>query len=424
MNFTYSPLLDATNQIRLLRPTSENRGDSLAFTLGVYSLINPSTDSEANTQNDAPPYIAMSYTWGSPKKSFAVIINGKQLKVGANCHYALSQACQHQLPGMNESYFWIDQICINQSDRIEKGQQVSIMGNIYQGAYAVYASIGHQTEESQFLCQVINSIDGQTFKESETSVRFDLIRSAVSEANVRYPKSAGLDACLDTFARHKYFSRLWITQELWLSKNTIILCGQESMSFNILGLVWVSTFEDDSTMPEYGGGSVYVDSVYPFVPLVVKYLFYYGASKRELSLIKAIEITEQLHCFNPLDIIYAIQSMVTWPQDLGPIQPDYTITTLELFWRAVPYLKGVKLDYDSDDDCEFFCRALSMSLEDAGLAASRLDYIKRLRKNLSLREELETLAIIKELYPLHDPDLLDKYAHLLQQKDRGWYGQD
>jgi hypothetical protein len=425
MYFTYCASFDATSQIRLLRPISKSQDDSLAFTLEIWNLISPAMNSETNAHNDAPQYIAMSYHWGPEEKSHSVMIDGKQFKIGATCHYALWQACHHQLPGTDESYFWIDQISINQSDVDEKGQQVSMMGDIYRKAYAVYASLGHHADDSQFLCQAINSIDSQTFKDSDTSTQFDLIDRAISEAAPRDTKSCGLAQSLDTFSKRAYFGRLWVIQELWLSANTIILCGQDSMSFDTLGGVWVATFKDDSSMLDYSGGSVDVDSVYPHVPLVVKYIYHYpGLLKEGLSLNSAIRMTEGLGRRDILDTVYALRSMVVWPADLGPVQPDYSITALELFWRVVPYLKGDERDYDSDDDCKFFRRALSMSLKNAERAASRLDYMKRLRRTLGLNEKLKTLAIIKELYPLPEPNSIDEYAHLLLQKDRGWFGQD
>jgi len=43
---------------------------------------------------------------------------------------------------------WIDQLCINQEDNVEKGEQVQLMKAIYQGAKGVVAWLGLVADES------------------------------------------------------------------------------------------------------------------------------------------------------------------------------------------------------------------------------------------------------------------------------------
>jgi len=56
------------------------------------------------------PYEALSYTWGPPRPSWHILLNGQRIKARQNLWYALSRL-------RNESsvrYLWVDALCINQ----------------------------------------------------------------------------------------------------------------------------------------------------------------------------------------------------------------------------------------------------------------------------------------------------------------------
>ncbi|KAH8900857.1 heterokaryon incompatibility, partial [Thozetella sp. PMI_491] len=86
-----------------------------------------------------PEYDAISYTWGSGGKSHRITVSdgvGKplgELAVTANVRHILRQLES----GKGPRYVWIDSICINQDDNIEKAAQVTHMGTFYSRAARV-----------------------------------------------------------------------------------------------------------------------------------------------------------------------------------------------------------------------------------------------------------------------------------------------
>ena len=84
-----------------------------------------------NLEN-APLYEAVSYVWGSPRRSHKIMLmDGRTLYVTTSVAYAmpyLANACQ-------TSYLWIDQITIDQSNLDERSEQVKIMGQIYRQSH-------------------------------------------------------------------------------------------------------------------------------------------------------------------------------------------------------------------------------------------------------------------------------------------------
>src|SRR5436190_22184539 len=69
------------------------------------------------------PYEALSYTWGSAKKTFNIIVNGCTMGVTQNLYVAL----QHLRFEDRDRILWIDAVCIDQSDLQERGHQVQQM---------------------------------------------------------------------------------------------------------------------------------------------------------------------------------------------------------------------------------------------------------------------------------------------------------
>ena len=158
---------------------------------------------------EAPSYAAISYTWG-PADERALICNDRLMYVSRNAALALYHAL-HAQTSRNEVYIWIDQICIEQSNLDEKGQQVSHMGEIYTQAKVTYAWIG------------------STSPEQEAS-----ILEVVQDRNFSFN---------NTIYDQPWFTRGWIVQEMWLSKAIIVLCGQWIMPWSLVN----QTFDTETT---------------------------------------------------------------------------------------------------------------------------------------------------------------------------------
>ena len=82
-----------------------------------------------------PPYQALSYCWGSPNQSVTLRCNGFKLRISSNLAEGLRRlhayASSMKTPWKAYGWFWVDQICINQEDNVERTQQVRIMRSIY-----------------------------------------------------------------------------------------------------------------------------------------------------------------------------------------------------------------------------------------------------------------------------------------------------
>ncbi|RBQ72545.1 hypothetical protein FVER14953_13265 [Fusarium verticillioides] len=80
-------------------------------------------------------YLALSYAAGDSKNTARILVGGHIFNAFAQLIHALKYAVQYwnKQNGCPDGYFlfWVDQICINQSDDVERGQQVMMMRDIY-----------------------------------------------------------------------------------------------------------------------------------------------------------------------------------------------------------------------------------------------------------------------------------------------------
>lgn len=92
----------------------------------------------------APRYAALSYAWGEGIFCRKMSIGGKLLPITQN----LAVALEHIREQHKAVVLWVDAVCINQDDTIEKNAQVQMMGKIYMKASVVLVWLGPSDDES------------------------------------------------------------------------------------------------------------------------------------------------------------------------------------------------------------------------------------------------------------------------------------
>lgn len=141
IGFEHEPLPDPKTYIRLLKIMEAGAGQLARCTLRVFPL------------DTAPSYCAVSYTWGNPSDTTVIEINEMRKAVTLNCRYTLQQGYASDWKG----YYWIDAICIDQSNDHEKSLQVAMMGDFYKGAAQVLACVGPEADDSDFLIRFLGT---------------------------------------------------------------------------------------------------------------------------------------------------------------------------------------------------------------------------------------------------------------------------
>lgn len=89
--------------------------------------------------------------WGDPNATSTIVIGEHQLPITKSLELAL-----RQLRSKKAITLWIDAICINQSDIIERNSQVREMELIYEIAMKVNIWLGPETPHSVFGIEILS----------------------------------------------------------------------------------------------------------------------------------------------------------------------------------------------------------------------------------------------------------------------------
>jgi len=178
-----------------------------------------------------PQYRAFSYVWGKNTSPAEIRVNGdKKITVSASLVEILNSIVRLQENSKLQALpLWIDQLCINQHDLEERGQQVSMMGTIYMSADHVLAWLGEPNEE--LTRSFMHLIRTYRAKSSE-GLTWDLCRSVMKEQiELQFdPQNPSEKAkrflAVQEVLNRPWFQRAWVFQEAVLSKEVKMVIGR------------------------------------------------------------------------------------------------------------------------------------------------------------------------------------------------------
>lgn len=97
---------------------------------------------------------ALSYVWGQYSGSSHIECDKSTLGISRSLEIALSSLRYER----GQRHLWVDQICINQSDEVEKEQQIPLMAQIYSKAFKVLVKLGKADDDSDMTMDSIPRI--------------------------------------------------------------------------------------------------------------------------------------------------------------------------------------------------------------------------------------------------------------------------
>ncbi|KAL6402131.1 hypothetical protein AUP68_14597 [Ilyonectria robusta] len=194
-----------------------------------------------------PNYLAISYTWGPPDPGWPaysahdrliIDLDGCPFAVRPNLFHALAQVCAAR-PG---SYLWVDSICIDQSNPHERSAQVGIMDHVYTGASETLIWLGPASERSARAVELLKmtavGAEAKILKWASTQTFGDVFVADDAELLVRNglpPLTAEDWADVGDVYTRSWFGRVWMLQEVALSRNPTVLIGHHELPWDAIG---------------------------------------------------------------------------------------------------------------------------------------------------------------------------------------------
>lgn len=325
--------LQKPREIRLLK-VSRRR----LFTAFECSLLHVTLD-------DKIQYEAISYTWNGETPTIGMLVDGKILKVTPAVHDMLTY--RHTFLGSR--CFWIDAACINQDDMDERGQQVTLMKDIYKKASRVVVFLGPvaKAKEANLAREMIHYLVAQKHLHSATGD--DFYNSATKNS------TPGWEPLAQLFG-HRWFSRVWVIQEVAVADTVDVMYGRTCTSWEsfaaasdiltdsrILGPAQTTNSnktEPDAKLPTTTDKVINVANLAMMVNLRNSVL----SNKLPMRLSdRPILLGEMLFCgmsfksTNPRDRVYGVMGLITekLPDSL---KPDYTKPVDKLYIDTMRYV--------------------------------------------------------------------------------------
>ncbi|KAE9366245.1 hypothetical protein N431DRAFT_517371, partial [Stipitochalara longipes BDJ] len=155
-------------------------------------------------------YTALSYVWGDANDMTTISVDGRPLRITTSLECAL----QHLRDTKRALNIWADGVSINQQNEAEKGKQVQQMGNVYETAThtVIFLGEGERPVES-LLSHVLSKSEGGIF--------------------TPLGEDEEIITALNYLLQSPWFYRVWIFQELVLSKDPMIQYGQVRLHWNL-----------------------------------------------------------------------------------------------------------------------------------------------------------------------------------------------
>lgn len=225
--YQYQPLPTPTHIRRcIIQPDTQDKPITIAIDTVAFEVA------------ITPIYEAVSYGWGSKEDPLQVTVDCgsgtcRSIAVTQNLYVAL----RHLRRAHSARFMWVDAICINQDEDVEKGPQVAMMARIYQRASRVVAWLGPNTDNIELAMELMGSLGSQVVYDRNHAILEpvpDSVASDLTDLGKPILLRDGEVRPLASLLHRPWFTRLWIRQEIFLAnEDSIVCCGDSQVAWPI-----------------------------------------------------------------------------------------------------------------------------------------------------------------------------------------------
>ncbi|RKF56433.1 Heterokaryon incompatibility protein 6, OR allele, partial [Erysiphe neolycopersici] len=306
---TYPPL--SSHQIRILTLHPGQCESPIVTTIQNHDL---------NTVDES--YEALSYVWGDQTRKVTIQCNDAELRITKSLYEALRQLRYQD----RRRFLWVDAICINQDDLDERGQQVSLMKNIFPMASKVLVWLGEADEKTELAIKAIDkwATFNRQYRCNSDATRF----SKFEERFAFKPGYRDTLQAVGALTSRPWFDRCWTFQEILLSSQAEINVGK-------FRITWDCFYHALEAFPMH----LLADDVLNFNALFMCH----GKAKTKNSksndsdsipvsrnLSRVLQITRNFTATDPRDKFFSVLSIATMNNPII-FQPNYNKSVRDTF---------------------------------------------------------------------------------------------
>ena len=332
MALNYEPLDVDSYEIRMLTIFPGPPESAVRCTMEKTNLISPIN------------YTALSYCWGDATITTNIFVNGIETPVTTN----LADALQH-LRKLGVRRVWADALCINQTDKQEKGLQIRNMKHIYSKADITYSWLGREEDDGTmavvaFLMSLVDSHDDKAL--AQTSHTCISMTSRLLSARQIPSQNSNCPCCtieshfqgLQQILQRQYWKRRWIIQETSVTHRHVVLCDDSAITLDEMDRAITRCRESCY----WGLGT---EKAYPWFRTTRKFRHSYQEDAKP-SPCQAIGLSREFESTDPRDAIFSLLGLCHDGPELVPT-PNYfqPIETIVVNLTRVLIRKHKYLDF-------------------------------------------------------------------------------
>ncbi|KAI3339729.1 heterokaryon incompatibility protein-domain-containing protein [Ustulina deusta] len=307
----YNALDSSRQEIRTITLIPGNAPEPVKCELNTVSLL------------DNPNIEALSYSWGNPRPTRKIFINGQRRAVGENLESALAHLRYSDRPRT----LWVDSVCINQDDISERNSQVQLMGTLYSRTSGVLAWLGPEYNDSDLAFDFLRTVP------TDPEIHWDPDQCPGLKAVYTLPHTRAVN---NLFER-AWWHRVWTVQESILCPVLTFVCGPRQLpaeqAFKVATCwfkhqytccqdTWYRSFKSTAGQPGLGDVCTALSTIEEMRTSMEKYQFGQILSK-----------FMSRQCTDPHDKIYGFLGIAT-EQEAAYIIPDYNKPVGQVYQEA------------------------------------------------------------------------------------------
>lgn len=335
----YSALDPQKSEIRLVTLLPGKARDAIRCTLSTASL------------DSAPEFTALSYAWGDPSETKPITVDGEPFDVTVNLELGLRAIRKR----WRRRVLWIDAICINQKDDLEKNVQVPQMGWLYSTAPAVLAWLGPSNLNITLFVSWMRAHTTRSYNAASAYWLMLDAKSALSRSAKRERDWAVVRAYQGyrEFIAQSYWGRVWTFQEYLLPRTPPICACGNIQPFQLTAVLRRLDIDRLAELRNQAVKSLKAEFTRRMDVEGLEMFNEALSSRRMQSHSTALILpglrdrqahelsvflffTSDRQCFDERDRVFGLYGLVPAAQDIYP--PDYTKPVTEVMLQAAAYI--------------------------------------------------------------------------------------
>lgn len=172
---------------------------------------------EVSLKDNSARFLALSYCWNTSKTEETVTVDGQPVRITTNLHAALRNA---RAPSTAVS-LWVDQICVDQTNIIDRNDQVGKMGAIFRAASGVIVWLGEADDgvaSAMDLPKKIRRYWPSLYDNPSLLTHHSQTPAEVPKWGERAWRA------FQALLLRPWFKRLWVIQEIACARDIVVTC--------------------------------------------------------------------------------------------------------------------------------------------------------------------------------------------------------